>query len=440
MDIKKPEGVDTDISKSKEGSVLDKVIEALTTPCCNLQSNSNTNVDDMSSNGDNTDKNDSEELTDIVTEHDVKDLDDELAKMDIDNDFTLSLSFVGVKSEEGEQHDQQHDHDNDDNDNNEDNNDTNNSDDNRVNNVMDCSNPEFATSQLNRMEVYSHLYKPNRDEISVLQSLATRLGVKTNSAFGGGTSAAGSNVATLANLLNVKPPNQNDADYMGKSIVLKRGPVKVGDQDRELILLTHGFILAYPEEKPLSSAFNIFTSPKLYDHVALYNDVDHVKDMWQLSSRHRFDVHIPVIGGIGDLYMDVDSAETKQSWLHAWERVLLRNRAQPKMQRLKAASAQEEREARIIGWQHELIQTSLYTAAVTGQAFFSKQHLKRVNELDEYNGMAPLHYAALHNQAHIIEHLCADCGANVELKDVEGRTPMYYGTLCLLSSFPMPLS
>ena len=121
--------------------------------------------------------------------------------------------------------------------------------------------------------------------------------------------------------------------------------------------------------------------------------------------------------------MDVDSSETKQQWLDAWERVLLQNRA-------RVVLAQEVRDARIVGWQHELIQTSLYTAAVTGQAFFSPQHLEKVNELDEYNGLAQLHYAAMHNQSHIIEHLCSACGANVELKDVEGRTPMYYGKFC----------
>eukprot|EP00541_Cyclophora_tenuis_P019138 CAMPEP_0116549840 /NCGR_PEP_ID=MMETSP0397-20121206/5100_1 /TAXON_ID=216820 /ORGANISM="Cyclophora tenuis, Strain ECT3854" /LENGTH=227 /DNA_ID=CAMNT_0004074615 /DNA_START=200 /DNA_END=886 /DNA_ORIENTATION=+ len=49
-----------------------------------------------------------------------------------------------------------------------------------------------------------------------------------------------------------------------------------------------------------------------------------------------------------------------------------------------------------------------------------------MDKLDRYNGMAPLHYAAIHNNIHVIEHLIREGGANRELQDEEGRTAMYY--------------
>jgi hypothetical protein len=412
---------DSHNNKNSKEPIIDQVIDRLTTPCCTIGNNNTTSTDQTKDNLCRTRSNPQEmaatanldlenDLENEGGDDDLKALDDELAKMDIDNDFTLSLSFVEQTSpaakgddefeQDGEEHDAE----------------TYSDDNARVFvGIMDCSNPEFAAQQLSRMEVFSQLYKPKRDETAILTGLATRFGAKKSSAN------AAAAAATLCILLNIQ-----EDDDIGKSIVLKRGLVQVGDQDRELILLTHGFILAKPETDAPALGFNLrspFSNPKFYDYVVLYNDVDHVKDTWQLSSRHRFSLHIPIlhIQG-GELYIDLDSSETKQSWLDAWERVLLRNRALPK--NLQSA---QEREARLVGWQHELIQTSLYTAAVTGQAFFSKQHLLKTNVLDEYNGMAPLHYAALHNQIHIIEHLCSACGADVELNDAEGRTPMYYG-------------
>ena len=302
-------------------------------------------------------------------ESDLNDLDDELANLDIDNDFNLDFA------------------------------DDDDDDDDDVPKKKDCTNPEYAQLQLQRDEVFSHHYKPTKEENSLLKTVCTKLGAKN---FGAPT--------TLLKLLNLQE------DDLGKSILLKRGLLIINGQKRELVLFTHGFVVARPLDKQASGLLRVsLLVSKMYDEVHLYNDISWVKDLWQLQ-KFVFSVKTPS----GELKLECDSAQEKQEWLQAWERVLLKNRTLQK-------STPAEREARTCGWQHELLQTSLYTAACTGQAFFAPHHLTNVDTLDEYNGLAPLHYAALHNQVHIIQHLVDECEANVEVKDQEGRTPMYYG-------------
>jgi hypothetical protein len=370
-------------------------------------------------------------------------LEEELSKLDIDKDFNLSI--LGRYSNENN-NDTDQTNDNRDNDYDTDSHDnTTLSDDNDAvlvhhhsqksnHPATDCSNPQVALVQLNRMEVFSILYKPTRNETATLKDLATRFGISS-----GMTSTSSPQALLLSKLLNVVADRE-----MGYSILLKRGRVLLqDDHERDLLLFTHGFVLAHPESTnptnpPPSSLLTLFsfTSKSKYDHVYLYNDIGWVKDLWQLDGvkdLYRFSLQTPDQQPPQqpkqqqgrELHLACHSAAEKDEWLAAFEIVLLKNRTVVQQKSMSP----EERDARIVGWQHELLQTSLYTAAVTGQAFFSSHHLEKCNTLDEYNGMAPLHYAALHNQVHIIQHLCAECGANVELKDVEGRTPIYYGTL-----------
>jgi hypothetical protein len=316
----------------------------------------------------------------------IIDLDDELAQIDLDEDLVGTLE---VKK---------------------DNDDT-------------ISSQDISSITLERVEIYSRHYKPTESEVATVHELANQLGIK-------GTTSSG-NANPLYQLLNL----QLKDSPIGPSIVLKRGIVTIDGQRKELILMTHGMIVAKLPTKSTGFGLLLFSSTKSYDHVHFYSEVGWVKDMWQSSIdnheksnapseqqpqheyRGCFSLKLPS----GELQLYCDSLDDQKHWLVAWERVLLTDRT---------STSSELRESWILGWQHELVQTSLFTAAVTGQAFFADYHLTAVNTLDRYNGMAPLHYAALHNQVHIIEHLCADHGANVELLDAEGRTPMYYGTLC----------
>lgn len=309
--------------------------------------------------------------------------------------------------------------------------------------MIDLSNPKVSKQQLARPEVFSKHYSPTTDEDAVLQDLIIKLSAKSMSA-----------PTVLTQLLNIIPH-----DY-GKSILLKRGIVDHdGGTARDLLLFTHGFVVT---SKPLdvqesgNFLFGSLMFSKAYLCCHLYTSVEHVKDLWQLQqsafsvklndgTEMRFDIpkqeeeeEDATTESAKDTTTTSDTTTTttttlqqalttKRDWLQAWERVLL--------QRPCHLSA-DEREARIVGWQHALLQTSLYTAAVTGQDFYNgRDNQELLNKPDTYNGLAPLHYAALHNQVHVIEHLLQEMGADPEVKDEDGRTPMYYGEFLEVDGF-----
>jgi hypothetical protein len=189
------------------------------------------------------------------------------------------------------------------------------------------------------------------------------------------------------------------------------------------MLFTHGFCISKNTQPGARTSILVkLISGHPVEVCHLYDQVDWVKDLWQVEG-YAFSLQVSKNkSSVVEFRVDCQSTEEKTQWLQAWERVLLKNRS---LQNLSI----EEREARPQGWQHELLQTSLYTAAVTGQDFFAPHHLEKLNEPDVYNSFTPLHYAALHNQVHIIQHLVGELGADTEVKDEEGRTPMYYGKL-----------
>lgn len=53
-----------------------------------------------------------------------------------------------------------------------------------------------------------------------------------------------------------------------------------------------------------------------------------------------------------------------------------------------------------------------------------------LNALDTYNSYAPLHYATRANHVRVMRFLL-EAGADVNVGDGYGRTPMYYGRLIL---------
>jgi hypothetical protein len=258
---------------------------------------------------------------------DLEDLDAALASIDIDKDF--QMSFL-------------------------------NRDDSSADFALDATaddgsmEADFSFQQLQRPEVFSHRYRPTREEDAEIQTLSNFLRVGSKAGWGADR--------TVHQLLN-----HEGGDL--KNILLFRGNVTLPDgNERQLVLLTHGFILAKV------NGGGMFTAS--FDVAELYNNVLYVKDRWMVSSNESFCLKLA-----NDKEITLASAK-KSEWLDALERVLLQNRLHSKTRD----------EARELGWQYKLVQTSVYTAAVTGASFFSDDHLKKKDNLDEYHQMAPLHY------------------------------------------------
>ena len=401
-----------DNPKEKNGK-LDLLLDRFTDSCCRPPDlaafpedfpypNNNMNHDDddkgvVGADHDDAKANDGQ---DDDNNNDDDDLDAALANMDIDRDFGMSFSNV-----------------------------SDDDDDNVANKTVSTlpSLPEDPLhlydakhwqNRLSRDAIFSKLYRPSKEETKERETLAARL-------------SEGMLFGFTDNVLSkLFAPSGGHQENHNPNILCKRGMVTLmnstatgtdngnnpngptGQNDRELILLTQGFVVArVPSTQLLQKLVN-----KTYDDCAFLTDVGWVKDLWQLPG-HAFSVQIG--RPKKEIRFQVGSAQEKEQWLDAWERVLLQTK--------ERYDTEDEKEHRIVGWQHALVQRSLYTAAVTGAAFFGEQHLTKLDELDGYNEMGALHYAALHNNVHVLEHLVRVAGADKELKDGEGRTPMYYG-------------
>jgi hypothetical protein len=253
--------------------------------------------------------------------------------------------------------------------------------------------------RLDRDEVFSRHYKPTPEEEKELKDVA---------------SFVGANSSNSKDLFN---PEEKP-----RSILLKRGPILLAItssstnqrlEERELIMLTHGFVLAKVVTGILALARLISRALELAE---LYEDVEYVRDN-PMTKQPSFVVKTTS----QEFHFYCSSLKSKHYWLDAWERVLVQNRLRSKHRPTK------------IGWQHELVQTSLFTAAVTGSAATLQSATTNSNSqdgdpnaLDKYNQLGVLHYAVMNHQNHILEYLLEDGKAFFDLPDGDGRTPMYY--------------
>jgi len=81
-----------------------------------------------------------------------------------------------------------------------------------------------------------------------------------------------------------------------------------------------------------------------------------------------------------------------------------------------------------LGWQYQYVYQPGFTVAVTNRIDeleqLDRQFQAQLNTLDDYNGYAPLHYAVKRNHAPAIASLLT-CGADVDVQDAEGHSPLY---------------
>jgi len=332
---------------------------------------------------------------------------------------------------------------------------------------FDLSNKETSTINhdhrlFKRNEVFSKHYKPSEMESKEIGKLVDDLQVKNALTGMLLKTSSPTALSQLFNLGEQLQPKYDPANCNNNNIIMKRGTVRVTvgskteeltgtDDVRILVLMTHGFVVS--KQPPSTMKFGFGSFSPLVEQAHFFEKVIWIKDVWQLEvtssqekhplsdnddlkendnsekkeddpsnvSKYAFSIHVE--GQKDDMRFNCKSLEEKHSWLEAWERLLIQCRRSVS----SATSATEDNSSTMKkGWQYELVQASLYTAAVTGQDFSGPYHLKQVNVLDQYNRLAPLHYAVIHNQIHIIHHLVDTCNANVEVTDKDGRTPMYY--------------
>jgi hypothetical protein len=244
------------------------------------------------------------------------------------------------------------------------------------------------SERIKREEVYSKRYHPGKGEKIELKELASRLGV----------SSSGFRLSSSADALH-------KLLFGNHSIVLKKGPISSKDQNCDLYILTDGFILAYQNV----SFFNPLGSR--YEACHLWSDVDYI-DIAQAGTLH-------IQTRSGDFYdlFAVSDGENVKTWLEAIGRVIL--------QQLMHDPGESER-TRVYGWQHTVIRQPGFTAAITGDMTLMGNP-RNLNELDEYNQSAPLHYAMQQEavKGEIVEALLR-FGADPNFSDGDGRSAVYF--------------
>jgi len=143
-------------------------------------------------------------------------------------------------------------------------------------NPLEMNDLEYWRTRIMRDEVFSPKYKPSPQEEAEFMELVKFLGMERKKIF-----------------------EKEDVKWKElaeqRNIVLKRGPVLCQGQEREFILLTHGFVLAQVEE-PTRNAFARMMISRSYEQCDLYTAIEHIRS-------------VPVIV---DVVVDVDEDEKEE--------------------------------------------------------------------------------------------------------------------------------
>jgi hypothetical protein len=286
---------------------------------------------------------------------------------------------------------------------------------------------QFWKERFQREEVYSKRYHPSKEEQQELQELATFLGLSSSaSGFLTGFLRASSAVLTGDSGNRVEQLLQPDEGHP-HSILLKRGPVLWNKQECELILLTHGFILATTTSAQNQKAKSMFVQQSTYETCQLWDQVQHATNIPETNCS----LGVVCKGGSGDessslWEFQVDSVDSHTAWLQAMETVLV--------QHALHHSSKDSSKTSQLGWQYQLMHRPGYTGVVTGNVdLIGTNSGDNFNSLDTYQQMAPLHYALQQEECSIpvIEALLVE-GADPNFPDADKRTAMYYGTYCIV--------
>jgi Leucine-rich repeat (LRR) protein len=262
--------------------------------------------------------------------------------------------------------------------------------------------PAYWNARLVRTEVYSRMYRPNRQEMDEIRELEQFLGIPE---------AHRRRKTIMVQSWRKLNPSvaQASQDNIPMSIVLKRGPVSwASHDDCELILLTRGFVVAR----------KVFQYTPRFQLGDLWSNVDNIRP----SGTSSFTI---ACNDMKTLEFRCPTAADLESWMSALRIVAL----QAYTHHSSLLDADDEENDRFQpGWQYKLIQTPWFTEAVTGQVQLESNMLdsmdnRDLNVLDTYNQCAPLHYATRANNVDAMRFLL-QAGADPNLPDGMGQTPM----------------
>lgn len=315
---------------------------------------------------------------------------------------------------------------------------------------MDMEMVAFWKARMDRNEIYTKHYAPSRQEQDEITLLEEYLGIYSNSPTNAGSTASGGSGTSrkdkwvpLWKQLVLKSSSPSSPSSMTtSSIILKRGPIQFDefqDYHCELIFLTRGFVVARPNFQfiPRFQAGDLWTSvvqiqpnsPTSFTiHCStrgLSSNFAHLT-LAQLKQQQQY-----------DSYQYTFSCATtleQSAWLEALRIAVIR---------AHDAAGTEDKEEGGLGWQYRLVYVPFFTEAVTGNPILKENILSGscqsdgvtdtavsfdLNKLDSYNSYAPLHYATRANHTHVMRFLL-EAGADAQIGDGYGRTPMYYGTI-----------
>ena len=341
----------------------------------------NTNNVQASGVGESNESTGAEDETETETEGDLDDLDNELARMNIDRDFECWSSFRNsitrrsvMKNSGGDEEEKALP---------------------TLGSITEATvNEEMAEAEdlekwgkrLMREEVFSLRYRPSKAEKKELSELEKQLGLRSASSFISALvdSSASANEATWKQL--VHPESKKPS-----SILLKRGPIlykSSSDQEEkeheaELILLTHGFVIAkvQPHGNSGSQSSGMGTSGAIVSRtferafpltsvVCAGPDSDD-ECGWEIVVRSKGQEKLHFVSG---------SVKQQAAWLKAMETTIVNH------------YMHDQNFHKDLGWQYRLIHKPGFTRAVLGvEDDLIPAETDSLNNLDSYNGYAPLH-------------------------------------------------
>jgi hypothetical protein len=254
--------------------------------------------------------------------------------------------------------------------------------------------------RIGREEVFSKRYKPKATEVKELEAMAASLGIAKSTAFFRTIGIASKETQNIQRLLS--------GDH---SILLSVLPVICGETKYDLLLLTDGFIL----KNRAVSYFNPLE--KRYETCQLWRDVDFIERV------NQFEIVIQIVDS--PKKYSLSSMEELTSLDTIYERL---EHAIVFHELFDSTSHRTE----TLGWQYLRVRKPAFTAAVTNDPkVLDGKHqtvTRCINEIDDYNKHAPLHYAVLHDECNLdVIRGLLNAGAAPNLEDGDGRSVMYYG-------------
>ena len=277
--------------------------------------------------------------------------------------------------------------------------------------VEDKKEEEFSVKQtpwqavdwkerIDREEVYSKLYKPKRSEVEELDAIAKTLGIAKSSGFFRSIGISSKETQNIQQLLS--------GDH---SILLSVFHVACDGIKYDLVLLTDGFIL----KNQLVNYFNPLE--KRYETCQLWKDVNYIERL------NHFEILIQIVDSSRKYELSSADEHTPLEIIYqVLERVIIFH---------EMFDSTSDRTG-TLGWQYLRVRKPAFTAAVTNDSrILDGKHQmvsRSINDIDAYNKQAPLHYAVLQDECSIdVVRALLNAGATPNLKDGDGKSPMYYG-------------